>query len=318
VLSVVVLCYKQAKYVGECLQSIVDQALDVPFEVIVGDDNSPDDSLDVIESYRLRYPHLIKVVAHERNVGFSTNLKDCIALTQGEYIANIDADDIMLPGKLQRQLSFLRDHPEYGFVVHKMRTVHADTKEPVDFPLPRKKPREFGADYIIEHGPFFYHSTEMYRAHLRKRRPVDVTITAVSDVLHILETLYGARACYLDEEYGLYRVNPTGATSNIINNAKRRKHYIEDLLYTCGVAERLGMARDVVDRGRAKMYLSSAIFYLERGYCEDFVKCIEGSRTAARLSLKQEALYRMRRWPRGLGRFYTYAKQSLGRQQLRA
>src|SRR5471032_267065 len=164
VLSVVVLCYNQEKYIGDCLQSVLDQQLDVPFEVIVGDDYSSDRSLDVIESFRLRWPNIVKVVVHERNDGFSANLADSLAIATGEYIANIDGDDIMLPGKLKRQLEFLQANPEFGMVAHKMRAVDEITMEPVSFPLPRKRPAVFDAEYVIENGPFFYHSSEMYRA----------------------------------------------------------------------------------------------------------------------------------------------------------
>ena len=92
--------------------------------------------------------------------------------TEGEYIANIDGDDVMLPGKLQRQLDFLREHPECGLVVHRMRTVDQDTLEPVPYPLPRNKPATFDAEFLVMNGPYFFHSSEMYRAHLRHRSPL--------------------------------------------------------------------------------------------------------------------------------------------------
>jgi glycosyltransferase involved in cell wall biosynthesis len=318
ILSVVVLCYNQEKYIGACLQSVLDQELDVPFEVIVGDDHSADKSLEVIESFRSRWPNLVKVVAHERNCGFSANLADSLAMATGEYIANIDGDDIMLPGKLKRQLEFLQANPEVGLVVHKMRAIDANTMERVSFPLPRRTPAVFDAEYIIENGPFFYHSSEMYRARLRRRNPVDLNVTAVADVAHLLHVLYESRACFLDEELGHYRVNPTGATSNVISNPKRHKIYIDDLLYTCQMAENLGMARDVVNRGRANLYLNSAIFYLEQRYCKEFVDCIEASTHAHLLGAKQVGLYLMRHWPYALQRLYTHVKSLLGRQRIRS
>jgi glycosyltransferase involved in cell wall biosynthesis len=318
VVSVVVLCYNQGKYIGECLQSVLDQELDVPFEVIVGDDNSPDNSLEVIESFRARYPSIIKVVSHERNCGFCGNLADSIALATGEYIANIDGDDVMLPGKLKRQLEFLKTHPEYGLVAHKMRTVNAITKAPVAFHLPRRKPAVFDAEYLIVNGPFFFHSSEMYRAHLRRRNPVDRELMSVADVAHLLHVLYGSRAFYLDEEFGLYRVNPTGATSKVIVNPKRRKQYVDDMISTCQIAENLGMARSVVNRGRANVYLGSAVFYLEHGCSDQFVECIEASIRARLLSAKQVGLYMLRRWPRAVRPVYAEIRSLLGLLRVRA
>ncbi|ASV96999.1 glycosyltransferase family 2 protein [Paraburkholderia aromaticivorans] len=318
VLSVVVLCYRQGEYVGACLQSVLDQKIDVPFEVIVGDDNSPDNSLEVIESFRRRFPEVIKLVAHEKNVGFSGNFADTVALARGEYIANIDGDDVMSPGKLQRQLDFLRSHPEYGLVVHKMRTVDQDTLEPVAYPLPQKKPVTFDAEYLIKNGPFFFHSSEMYRAHLRRRHPVDVGLKSVPDVAHLTQVLMGSRGCYLDEDLGLYRVNRTGLTSVRINNPSRHRECLNDVIQTCQVAADLGMASDAVNQGRAKFYLTSAIFYLEHGSEDDFEDCIESSWRAARIGSKQMVLYAMRRWPRTLRAIYTGLKQMAGRQRASA
>jgi glycosyltransferase involved in cell wall biosynthesis len=312
VVSVVVLCYNQAAFVGECLESILVQQLDVPFDIIVGDDGSKDNSLEVVESYRERYPGIVKVVAHATNGGFSRNLADALAAATGEFIANIDGDDLMLPGKLQRQLDFLRAHPEYGLVVHKMRMIDANTKEPVDFPLPRKKPEVFGAEYLIEKGPFFFHSSEMYRAELRRRHPVDLNVTLVGDVANLLQLLYGSSGYYLDEEYGLYRVSPLGITSQFISNPKKHENNIKDMLYTYEMAERLGISRNVTSLGRARLYLSSAIFYLEKAYFDEFVRCIEASVQAACIGAKQGGLYLLRHWPRTLRLLYGQAKQLFG------
>ena len=313
VLSVVVLCCRQGKYVGPCLQSVLDQKIDVPFEVIVGDDHSSDNSLEVIESFRSRYPDVIRVVVQEKNVGFSGNFADTVALARGEYVANIDGDDVMSPGKLQRQLDFMRAHPKCGLVVHKMRTVDQDTLEPVSFPLPKKKPATFDAEYLLRNGPFFFHSSEMYRTHLRRRHPVDVGLKSVPDVAHLTQVLMGSQGSYLDEELGLYRVNRTGLTSVRIKNPARHWECLNDVIRTCQIAADLGMASDAVNRGRARFYLTSAIFYLEHGHADTFEDCIESSWRAARLGSKQLVLYAFRRWPRTLRTVYTRLKQMAGR-----
>ncbi|REG61288.1 glycosyltransferase involved in cell wall biosynthesis [Paraburkholderia sp. BL6669N2] len=318
VLSVIVLCYRQGEYVGPCLQSILDQKLDVPFEVIVGDDNSPDNSLDVIESFRSQYPDAIKVISHDANVGFAANFADTVAMANGEYIANIDGDDVMLPGKLQRQLDFLREHPECGLVVHRMRTVDQDTLESVPYPLPQKKPATFDAAYLIKNGPHFFHSSEMYRAHLRHRSPVDVGLKAVCDLAHLVQVVVGSQGCYLDEEWGLYRVNRTGMTSLGINNPERHRENTNDMIQTCQIAADLGVASDAVNRGRARFYLTSAIFYLEHGRDDGFEDCIELSWRAATLGMKQLVLYSLRRWPRVLRKVYTRLKQMARRQRVSA
>jgi glycosyltransferase involved in cell wall biosynthesis len=316
-ISVVVLCYNLEKYIGGCLESVMTQKIDVPFEVIVGDDGSIDNSVSVIESVRARYPHVIKLITHEHNVGYSRNLADVMAQAAGEYIATIDGDDLMLPGKLARQFEFLETQRDFGMVVHKMRTVDARTSEPVEFPLSRVKPVVFDAEFLIENGPFFFTSSAMFRGSLRRRHAINLELKVVADVANLMQCLHGSRARYLDEELGIYRVNPDGFTSTVIRNPARHETNIRDLMHTCAMAEALGMNRDVVDRGRANIFLRSAILYLENGHYDEFEHCIRQSVGFASVGVKQQGLYAMRHWPHILRSLYAFAKQTVGRQVVR-
>ena len=317
-LSIVVLCYNQAGYIGDCLRSILSQDPGVAFEVIVGDDGSGDDSVAVIETFRSQYPLIVKLVQQRLNVGYSRNFAAVIAATSGDYIACIDGDDMMLPGKLRRQIEFLDAHDDYGMVVHKMQAVDFQTKEPVDFPLPRLKPIDFDAEYLIEYGPYFFCSSAMFRGALRRRYAVDLNLKVVADVANLMQSVYGTRGRYLDEELGLYRVNPVGFTSTVIRNPRRHETNVSDMLYTFRMADEIGMAKDVVNRGRARLYLRSAIVYLEAGYFEDFRRCIEASVQVDKVGVKQAALHLMRSWPHALRRSYMFAKRMAGRKPMPA
>lgn len=317
VISVVVLCYNLEKFIADCLQSVISQNLDVPFEVIVGDDGSADKSVEIIESFCVRYPGVVKLIRHEHNVGYSRNLADVIEMTSGEYIATVDGDDMMLPGKLARQLEFLQTQPEFGMVVHKMRTINALTGEPADFPLARSKPPVFDAEYLIENGPFFLNSSAMFRTSLRKRYPVNLDLKVVADVANLMQSFYGTKARHLDEELGVYRVNPAGFTSTVIKNPARHETNVKDMMCTCAMAEAMGMEKAVVDRGRARLFLVSAILYLESGHYVEFERCIASSERFAKLGAKQAILHALRRWPHMLHSLYTLAKQMAGRQPVR-
>ena len=318
IISVVVLCYNLERYIGQCLESVLSQEIDVPFEIIVGDDGSVDKSVDVIESIRAKYRNVITLVTHEHNIGYSRNLADVMAHASGEYIATIDGDDLMLPGKLARQFEFLETQREFGMVVHRMRTVDAVTGEPVIFPLARMKPVVFDAEYLIEHGPFFFTSSVMFRGALRRRHAVDLELKVVADVANLVQCLHGSRAAYLDQDLGVYRVNPQGFTSTVIRNPARHQTNISDLMHTCNMAEALGMKPEIVDRGRAGVLLRSAILYLENGFYDQFEHCIQKSAEFADVGVKQQILYTMRHRPKILRSLYAFAKQVAGRSAVRA
>jgi glycosyltransferase involved in cell wall biosynthesis len=67
--SVIVHTYKHENYIRQTLDSIVNQQVNFEYEVIVGDDASPDSTPDIIREYQQKYPHLIKPLLHPVNLG---------------------------------------------------------------------------------------------------------------------------------------------------------------------------------------------------------------------------------------------------------
>lgn len=115
--SVVVPCFNYARYVGETLRSILAQ--DYPnFELIVVDDGSTDDSVQVIQQVLSNVPadSLVRRVEFVRqaNQGVSAALNTALEYSRGEFIATFDADDLMPLGRLKLQIDYLRKQPLVG------------------------------------------------------------------------------------------------------------------------------------------------------------------------------------------------------------
>lgn len=105
--SVVMPCYNNAPYVRQAVDSILQQ--DYPnIELIVVDDGSNDNSLEVLASYGER----IKVVS-QPNQGPAAARNNGIRHATGDYIAFLDSDDLWLQGKLSAQLEFLKINPDF-------------------------------------------------------------------------------------------------------------------------------------------------------------------------------------------------------------
>lgn len=109
--SVCVMTYNQENYIGECLQSIVDQQANFDFEVIVADDCSTDRTWQIVEEFAAKYPHLVIPVPHKKNVGVGLNYRSAHDRARGEYVAHCDGDDVWLPGKLAYQADLLDRNP---------------------------------------------------------------------------------------------------------------------------------------------------------------------------------------------------------------
>lgn len=103
IISVVMSVYNGEKYLKEAIDSILSQSY-TDFEFLIVDDGSTDKSLEIISSYEDKRILLIKNVI---NLGLAKSLNSGIKHARGKYIARMDADDIALPSRLDKQFSFM-------------------------------------------------------------------------------------------------------------------------------------------------------------------------------------------------------------------
>lgn len=109
--SVIMPVYNSAEYVGEAIESILNQTLR-DFELIIVDDGSIDGSPDILERYR-RKDDRIHILRQE-NSGISAARNLAIKNASGKYIALMDSDDISLPERLAGQVALMESRPEVG------------------------------------------------------------------------------------------------------------------------------------------------------------------------------------------------------------
>ena len=110
--SVIIPCYNAEKYVEEAIRSVMTQTYS-NLEIIVTDDCSSDNTLMILETLAAEDSR-IKVIKNEENLKIVKSLNNMIEVAQGKYIARMDADDISLPERIEKQVSFLESNPEYG------------------------------------------------------------------------------------------------------------------------------------------------------------------------------------------------------------
>src|SRR5215471_18121754 len=112
-LSVVVPNYNHAKFLPTCLTAILRQS-SKPLEILVLDDASTDNSLEVIRQFAAEHP-LIRLVQNEKNLGVMPNLNKGVELSRGEYVYIASADDEVVPGLFEKSLRLLAEHPEAAY-----------------------------------------------------------------------------------------------------------------------------------------------------------------------------------------------------------
>lgn len=110
--SVIMAVYNGEKYLREAVDSILAQTL-TDFELIIVDDASIDGTRATLESYS---DPRIRVLYNPSNIGQAVSRNAALAVARAKYIAVMDADDIALPVRLQRQAEWLDRHPGVGLL----------------------------------------------------------------------------------------------------------------------------------------------------------------------------------------------------------
>ena len=115
--SVVMTAYNHGKYIREAIEGVLKQETDFSFELVIGEDCSPDDTRAICLEYQRRRPDLVRVLWSDENVFGAPggNENRIQAHCRGEFLAYCEGDDYWTdPHKLQKQVDLLRRHPEAG------------------------------------------------------------------------------------------------------------------------------------------------------------------------------------------------------------
>jgi glycosyltransferase involved in cell wall biosynthesis len=116
--SVIMAAYNSAEHIGEALDSVLAQDWQ-PLEVVVVDDGSTDDTAAIVR----RYPDVVYV--HQDNKGPSAARNAAVERSSGEFVANIDSDDLLPPTRVSAQARYLIAHPEVGAVFGRQEWMNA-------------------------------------------------------------------------------------------------------------------------------------------------------------------------------------------------
>jgi glycosyltransferase involved in cell wall biosynthesis len=122
-ISVVIPTYKASAFIEQTLQSVFAQSV-LPAEIVIADDASPDDTVQVVDRIAQQHTIPIRVVRLQRNSGGPARpLNVGIGAARGEYVALLDHDDQMAPDRLRLELDLFRRSPGLGLVLGRLEGV---------------------------------------------------------------------------------------------------------------------------------------------------------------------------------------------------
>ena len=134
--SVTVTTYQHVNYIRDCLNGILMQKTDFPYEIILGEDGSSDGTQEICKEYAVRYPDKIRLFIRDRRISQFVRKDGTVSRfngiwnrmsARGKYIAWCEGDDYWTdPLKLQKQVNILESDKNIGFVYSKFQLVNLD------------------------------------------------------------------------------------------------------------------------------------------------------------------------------------------------
>lgn len=113
--SVFMLTYNHEKYIRQAIESILMQKVNFRYEIVIGEDASPDGTRHIVQEYARKYPDIVRAYCRKKNIGAIRNSISTFKKCTGKYIAFLEGDDFWNDeNKLQTQIDFLEKNLAYS------------------------------------------------------------------------------------------------------------------------------------------------------------------------------------------------------------
>lgn len=169
-ISVVVITYNQEGTISWTLDSILMQQCHVPFEIVIGEDYSTDNTRAICEHYARQHPDIIRLFCNEQNKGIVDNYFDCLLTCRGKYIADCAGDDFWTdPQKLEKEVCVMEAHDNVTMVITNWQYFDEASQKTIPSRQQHHAPITPGRDLlkaiITQHNMSVFHlCTALYRA----------------------------------------------------------------------------------------------------------------------------------------------------------
>ena len=225
--SVIVPVYNASEYLDDCIKSVINQSYGFKnIELILVNDGSKDNSLDICNSYASKYDNILVInkknsgVSDTRNIGFSSS--------KGEYIMFLDSDDLISKDSIKYLSKFLDENKNVDFVISRVRMFEKINKwHYMDY---RFKDNKKFCNIIEDINYCQYHSTGiLLRRSVIKNIKFDNKIKYAEDMKYMTEVLLKNEVFGIEKRSILYYRKRNSETSAVQNQITDKDFYIKTL-----------------------------------------------------------------------------------------
>ena len=231
--DVIVVTYNHAKYIEECLNSILNQKTNFPVRIIIGEDESSDGNREICQRFQKQYPNRIKLLLGKRSEAMTIkgrptgrrNFLNCLAEVKAKYTALCDGDDYWSDDtKLQQQIDFLETNDDFSISFHKTQEYWENTKEWKEVNLNEPKVSDF--EYLVKNSWYIRTASMVYRNSCFKIPHWFNDVQSADYAMQLILTEDGSKIHYINQSMAVYRRLSTG-----ISQTKMHDDYLRYLDY---------------------------------------------------------------------------------------
>lgn len=230
--SIIMPCYNSEKYIEKAISSILCQTYS-DFELIIVNDGSTDKTVDIIKKY-IREDFRIILLNNKYKKGVSGAMNTGLDISKGNYITRMDSDDISVSDRIQKQVSFLEQNPDFGICsvnisyidendnVQKDKLYNFSNDIPIEWQILWKNP--------IPNAPIMYRK-ELIRNNKSKFK----NLKTAEDYDFLIGFVSRTKIHFLNESLYLYRKHPkslfqSNFNETINNSYKISRNHLESIL----------------------------------------------------------------------------------------
>ncbi len=273
-ISVIMSVYNGETYLAEAIESVINQTFQ-NWELIIINDCSTDTTAEILADFSLRDKR-IKVYTNEVNLKLPSSLNKAISLSCGKYIARMDADDICLPDRLEKQYKFMEERSDVALSSCRFLTV----KNGVYASGGAGGRCDFGAlkAMLLVANPIL-HPGVIAKSEIMKKLNYDTTLTCTEDLeLWTRMVMSNQKIEILPECLLIYRLHDKQITSTTLERQHTEVLKIEQKYYGSMLKE--------MDKGMAEFYISG-IYFKENADIDKFLEYTKWLRSLTSKNFKK-------------------------------
>jgi glycosyltransferase involved in cell wall biosynthesis len=301
--SVSITTYNHEEFIAKAIESVLMQSTDFNFEILIGEDDSTDNTRSIVKCYKEKFPEKIRLFLNDRkNVIFINgrptgrwNFINNLTHARGKYIALLDGDDYWTDvSKLQKQAIFLDNHSEVAICFHSVHRIFEDNTRKSYLQKPPDAKPFYTIDDLIDMN-FIATSSCVFRNRESHVFPEWFYKTPMGDwPMHILNAHHGTIG-FIDDAMGIYR---THRNSYWFSEGQINNYLSEILTYRIFATQLNKQYLKKINRAISLRYYLLAKLYKQEDKralsALNFLKCLMVSPLSPGVSYTR-LLYEMRR-----------------------